>query len=73
MRSPREGLQIEKKKRSGTEPWGTLRSKDYGKDEKPGKEVDLWLMASKVEDSEERMTMRMPSEAGVFKKGGSET
>ena len=48
-------------------------SKDYGKDEEPGKEVDCWLMASKVEDNEERMVMRTPSEVSVFKKGGSET
>lgn len=46
-------------------------SKDCGKDGKPGKEVDCWPRASKVEDSQERMAVRMPSEAGVSKKGGS--
>lgn len=47
-------------------------SKDYGKDEKPGKELDCWLTASKVEGSEEEMATRMPSKAGVLKKGESE-
>lgn len=62
MRSPREGITKREKKKSRTELWGTL---------KPGKET-MGLWPGKLEESPDRMAMRRPSEAGVFKKGGSE-